>query len=64
MLEFISIFIKIVNPEEGVTSIEYALIAALIAVVIFLAAAGVGINLNILFANVADQVGATITAAL
>lgn len=64
MSKFKSINIKMMHVEDGVTSIEYALIAALIAVVIFLAVAGVGTNLNMLFSNVASQVGAAITAAL
>ena len=38
--------------EEGVTAIEYGLLAALIAVVIIAGAALVGTNLNILFSDI------------
>ena len=43
--------------EEGVTAIEYGLIAALIAVAIIVAVALVGTNLNTTFSNVATHVG-------
>lgn len=45
---------KFVKGEEGVTAIEYALIAALIAVFIITALQLVGTNLNTVFTNVAD----------
>ena len=38
--------------EEGVTAIEYGLLAALIAVMIIAGAAAVGTNLNTLFTNI------------
>ena len=38
--------------EEGVTAIEYGLLAALIAVVIIAGAALVGTNLNTLFTDI------------
>ena len=40
---------KFIREEDGVTAIEYGLIAALIAVVIIAGAALVGTNLNALF---------------
>lgn len=40
--------------EDGVTAIEYGLIAALIAVVIIAGAGAVGTNLNTLFNGIAD----------
>ena len=46
------------KEEEGVTAIEYGLIAALIAVVIIVAVALVGTNLNSKFQTVAESVGA------
>ena len=42
------------NDESGVTAIEYALIAALIAVVIAGAVVTVGSSLNTLFTSVAN----------
>lgn len=43
-----------INDEQGVTAIEYGLIAALIAVVIITAVALIGTNLNVVFNEVAD----------
>ncbi len=43
---------KFVNEENGVTAIEYGLIAALIAVVIIASVQLVGTNLNTLFTKV------------
>ena len=44
---------KFVRDEEGVTAIEYGLIAALIAVVIIVAVTSVGTKLNIIFNAIA-----------
>lgn len=44
---------KFARDEEGVTAIEYGLIAALIAVVIVAAVTLVGTKLNTVFASVA-----------
>lgn len=41
------------QDEEGVTAIEYGLIAALIAVVIIVAVTSVGANLNAIFTRIA-----------
>lgn len=41
------------NDEEGVTAIEYGLLAALIAVVIIVGAGLLGTNLNTLFGKIA-----------
>ena len=41
------------QDEEGVTAIEYGLIAALIAVVIIFAVTSVGQNLNVIFTTIA-----------
>ena len=43
------------HEEAGVTAIEYALIAALIAVVIIIGATAVGTNINALFTYIAGQ---------
>ena len=58
---------RFLKDEDGVTAIEYALIAALIAVVIIAAVASVGTRLTCTFSRVAgcllDPNGATCTAA-
>lgn len=43
------------QDEEGVTAIEYGLIAALIAVVIIVAVTSVGQNLNAIFTRIAGS---------
>ena len=45
------------KEEEGVTAIEYGLIAALIAIVIIVAVALAGTNLSKLFNTVATSLG-------
>lgn len=45
---------KFIRNEEGVTAIEYALIAALIAVAIVVILGTVGTDLNTVFTNIAD----------
>ncbi len=47
---------KFLKGEEGVTSIEYGLIAALIALAIITTVTTVGTNLNGVFTRVANQV--------
>ena len=64
MARFITTLESILDSEEGVTSIEYALLGALIAVVIFIAVAGTGANLAQLFDNVSLKVGNAISGAL
>jgi len=51
---------KFWQEEEGVTAIEYGLIAALIAVGIIVGAAAVGTNLNQLFNRIAAKLGITV----
>ncbi|MBN2373066.1 Flp family type IVb pilin [bacterium] len=46
--------------EEGITSIEYGLIAALIAIVIIASVTLIGTSLNNLFYNVATTITTTI----
>ena len=48
---------NLIKGEEGVTAIEYGLIAALIAVVIILSVTSVGTNLSTKFGQVATAVG-------
>nr|WP_294863457.1 Flp family type IVb pilin [uncultured Pseudogulbenkiania sp.] len=59
-----SILTSLFNDEEGVTSIEYALLGSLIAVVILSSVLGLGTNLAALFANVATQIADAIGGAL
>lgn len=48
-------FRKLIDNESGVTAIEYALIAALIAVAAIAAFSLVGTNLSTTFSTVASQ---------
>lgn len=59
-MEMIKRFFK---EEEGVTAIEYGLIAALIAIAIIVAVGLVGTNLNTLFQTVADTLGSLPSAS-
>lgn len=53
MKNFLNATRRFLRDEEGVTAIEYGLIAALIAVVIIVGAGLVGTNLNTLFTGIA-----------
>jgi len=57
LVQFVRQFVR---DEEGVTAIEYGLIAALIAVTIILAVTAVGDNLDAVF----DAIAANLNAAL
>ena len=48
---------RFARDEEGVTAIEYGLIAALIAIVIVAAVRATGTNLNTLWGRIRDEVG-------
>lgn len=54
MVDFVK---KFWQEEEGVTAIEYGLIAALIAVVIIAAVTSVGTNLSGIFTRIATALG-------
>lgn len=54
MAWFMSKAVKLIPGEDGVTAIEYALIASLIAVVIVVAVTAVGGQLVLLFESVVD----------
>ena len=54
-IKLIKIFLR---EENGVTAIEYALIASLITIVIVLAVTLVGTNLSALYTSVASEVQA------
>jgi pilus assembly protein Flp/PilA len=47
---------RFLKDEEGVTAIEYGLIAALVAVMIIGGASVLGVNLNAIFSYIAGQV--------
>ena len=53
-----TLFSRFISDESGATAIEYGLIAALIAVAIITAVTAVGTSLNVLFTNIATQIGA------
>ena len=63
MEKFLSATRRFLRDEEGVTAIEYGLIAALIAVVILVAVSAIGTNLKAVFQRIADcvKVGGTCT---
>ncbi len=49
---------KFVREEEGPTMVEYALMVVLIAIVAMVAAATLGKQVNTVFQNIADALGA------
>ena len=53
---------RFLNDEEGVTAIEYALIASLIAVVIILAVTATGTAVRDTFCAVVTALGGTLPA--
>jgi len=57
MEKFLNASRRFLRDEEGVTAIEYGLIAALIAVAIIAAAAAVGDGLDATFSNIAACLG-------
>ncbi len=56
MLDYIKARFNLFSKEEGVSAIEYGLLAALIAVVIIGGVTALGGNLNTLFSTVAGKV--------
>ncbi|MDH4317094.1 MAG: Flp family type IVb pilin [Desulfobulbaceae bacterium] len=58
-LKVLELYLKtksLLKNEEGVTAIEYGLIAALVAIVIIAGAALLGTNLNLIFERIAGVV--------
>ena len=47
---------RFMNDEEGVTAIEYALIASLIAIVIIVAVQATGVSVRTVFLNVCNAI--------
>jgi pilus assembly protein Flp/PilA len=58
-MDFIKNFLR---EEEGVTAIEYGLIAALVAVAIIVGAGDLGVELNGIFQRLANCMAAPTTA--
>ncbi len=58
MLTFIQVIRNFLSDEEGVTAIEYALIAALIAVAIIAAVTLVGTDIAAIFTNISTKLQA------
>jgi pilus assembly protein Flp/PilA len=57
-------FIKnFMQEEDGVTAIEYGLIAALIAVAIIVTVTQVGADLNSVFTKVSEKLSAAVASA-
>ena len=54
---------RFLMEEEGVTMVEYGLIAGLIAVVCVVAIQAVGTNLNLLFERIRDCLISTVNGA-
>ncbi len=54
MEKFVLAVRKFASDEEGVTAVEYGLIAALIAVAVVVTVAAVGTQLNTLFGKIKD----------
>jgi len=50
-------FKSVRHDDEGVTAIEYALLAVLIAVALIVGASALGTNINSRFNSIAEQVG-------
>lgn len=63
MRKFIDFMKNTLRNEEGVTAMEYALMGALIAVVIIGTVTAVGLNVQALFLDVADKVAVAIAGA-
>jgi pilus assembly protein Flp/PilA len=51
---------RFVREEEGVTMVEYGLIAALIAIVCIVAITNVGTNLNLVFTEICNKLAGAI----
>ena len=54
MKQFLNALQRFVRDEEGVTAIEYALIATLIAIAVIATVTLVGSQLNVVFKSICD----------
>ena len=59
-MQLTTLFQNFLREDDGVTAIEYGLIAALIAVVIIVAVRSVGTNLTAVFTRVATELSTAI----
>lgn len=50
----------LINREKGATAVEYALIVALIAMVIIVGLTAVGGGINTAFSNIADKISGVV----
>lgn len=57
LMKFLQAFTQFLHDEDGVTAIEYGLIAALIAVVIIAATTAIGTNLTAIFTCISGKLG-------
>ena len=63
MMTHIKLFIgKFMRDEEGASAIEYALIIAMVAVVIALFGTGIGDQVKIIFNKILEALGGTAVA--
>ena len=53
---------RFLREEDGVTMIEYGLIAALISIVVIIALTGVGLNLKETFTMVCNKLAGAVTS--
>lgn len=58
-MQFIKRFLK---EEEGVTMVEYGLLAALISVVCIIAITGIGVNLNEVYKIICNKLSGAVTS--
>jgi pilus assembly protein Flp/PilA len=59
-MKLVQFFKNFAREEDGVTAIEYGLLAALIAVAIIIGAGLAGTNLNKLFNDIAGKLGVVV----
>ena len=62
-MKFLALGIKrFLKDEEGVTMVEYGLLAALISIVVLAAVTAIGTNLNIAFQTICNALGVAVGA--
>ena len=54
---------RFMQEEDGVTMVEYGLIAALISVVVIVALTGVGDNLKIVYTTICNKLAGAVVGA-
>jgi pilus assembly protein Flp/PilA len=54
---------RFLKDEEGVTMVEYGLLAALISIVCIIAITAIGTNLNIAFETICNALAGAVNAA-